>query len=91
MVKLGQTDLVQNVNVRLFLGTDMSTRWDRCARVRVKPQLGLTDYTNSVRPILVISKQRDGQTNSMGPTIYLGGTEIIATGNRVFASPSRRD
>src|SRR3954471_5156676 len=27
----------------------------QCARVRVKTQLGLTDYTNSVGPILVIS------------------------------------
>ena len=26
---LDQTDSVQNVNVRLFGGTDMSTRWDR--------------------------------------------------------------
>ena len=54
-MKLGQTDLVQNVNVRIFGGTDMSTWWDRCARVRVKPHLSLTDYTNSVGPILVIS------------------------------------
>ena len=29
IVKLGQIDLVQNVNVRIFGGTDMSTRWDR--------------------------------------------------------------
>ena len=27
----------------------------------------------------------------MGPTAYLGGTEIIAIGNREFASPSRWD
>ena len=27
----------------------------------------------------------------MGPIAYLGGTEIIAIGNREFASPSRRD
>ena len=59
--------------------------------VRVKPKLGLTDYTNSVRPILVISKQRVGQANSVGPTAYFGETEIIATGNREFASPSRWD
>ena len=29
ITKLGQTDLVQNVNVRIFGGTDMSTWWDR--------------------------------------------------------------
>ena len=29
ILKLDQTDLVQNVNVRIFGGTDMSTRWDR--------------------------------------------------------------
>ena len=55
-MKLGQTDLVHNVTVRHFGGTDMSTRWDRCVRVRVKPHLGLTDYTNSVGPIWVISE-----------------------------------
>ena len=27
----------------------------------------------------------------MGPIAYLGGTEIIATGNKEFASPSRWD
>ena len=27
----------------------------------------MTDYTNSVRPILVIVKQRVGQANSVGP------------------------
>ena len=27
----------------------------------------MTDYTNSVRPILVMDKQRVGQANSMGP------------------------
>ena len=27
--KLGQTDLVQNVNVGIFGGTGMSTQWDR--------------------------------------------------------------
>ena len=40
-MKLGETELVQNVNVRLFGGTDM--------------HLGKTDYTNSVRPSSVIS------------------------------------
>ena len=29
--------------------------------------LGRTDYTNSVGPILVIDKQRVGQANSVGP------------------------
>ena len=51
----------------------------------------MTDYTNLVEPILVISKQRVGQANSMGPIAYLGETEMIAVGNREFASPSRRD
>ena len=73
------------------MGPTRSTRWDRHARVRVKPQIGLTDYTNSVRLILVISKQRVGQANSVGPIAYLGGAEIIAIGNREFASPSRWD
>ena len=57
--------------------------------VRVKPHLGLTDYINSMRLILVMSKQRVGQANSVGPTTYIGETEIIAIGNREFASPSR--
>ena len=64
---------------------------DRCARVRVKPQLSLTDYTNLMWPILVIRKQRIGQANSVGPITYLGATEIIATNTREFASRSRWD
>ena len=71
------------------MGPIGSTRWDRCARVRVNPELGLTDYSNSVGPIWVISEQRVGQANSVGPIAYLGGTENIAIGNREFASPSR--
>ena len=80
----------------------------------LEPHLGLTDYTNSVGPILVIGKQRVGQANSVGPIrssrldrnvtkgkqrvciaisvgpiAYFGETEIIAIGNREFASPSR--
>ena len=70
------------------VGPIWSTRWDRCARVRVKPHLSLTDYTNSVGPILVI---RVGQANSVRPIAYLGETEIIATRTREFASPSRWD
>ena len=35
--------------------------------VRSKRNLGETDYTNSVRPILVIDKQRVGQANLVGP------------------------
>ena len=50
-MKLGRTDLVQNVNVS---------------------NLGGTDWNNSV-----------------GPIAHFGETEIIATGNREFASPSR--
>ena len=38
-----------------------------------------------------MSKQRAGQAKSMAPTAYVGKTEIIATGNREFASPSRWD
>ena len=73
------------------VGPTWSTRWDRCARVRVKRYLGWTDYTNSVGPIRVISKQRVGQANSVGPISYFGETEINAIGNREFASPSRWD
>ena len=69
-MKLGRTDLVHNVTVRVFGGTDMSTRWDRCARVRVKPQLGLTDYTNLVGPIWVISEIESWPSK-------LGGTNFI--------------
>ena len=36
-------------------------------RVRAESNLSLTDYTNSVGPILVIDKQRVGQANSVGP------------------------
>ena len=56
MVKLGQTDSGQNVSVRVFSGTDKVNSVGPIAGVRVKPQLGLTDYTNLVGPILVISK-----------------------------------
>ena len=73
------------------VGPTWSTRWDRCARVKAKPYLGLTNYINSVRPISVIRKQRVCQANSMGPIGYFGETEIIATGNTEFARPSRWD
>ena len=53
------------------VGPIWSTRWDRCARVRVKPQLGLTDYTNSVGPILVISKTESWSSK-------LGGTDSLS-------------
>ena len=43
---------------------------------------------NSVRPISAKSKQRVGQTNSVGPIAHFGETEIIATGNREIARPS---
>ena len=48
-MKLGQTDLVQNVNVRIFGGTDF-------IRVRASRNLGETDHMNSVRTISVIGK-----------------------------------
>ena len=67
MVKLDQTDLVQNVNVRHFGGTDNINSVSRCARVRAKPHISETDHMNSLRPISVISKQRLGQANSVGP------------------------
>ena len=90
-MKLGRTNLVQNVTLGFSVGPIWSTRWDQWARVRIKPHLDLTDYTNSVRSILLISKQRVGQANSVGPIAYLGGTENITIGNREFASPSRWD
>ena len=88
-MKLSKTDLVQNVNVRVFGGTDMinsvgpmcqgqgktSTRFDGLHKI------GETDFGNK--------QNRVGQANSMGPTAYLGETETIATCNREFASPSR--
>ena len=90
--KLGETEYTNSVRPIQFkmwtfgfsMGPIWSTQWDRCARVRVKPQLGLTDYTNSVRPILVMSITE-------GWSSKLGGTEIIATRNTEFASPSRWD
>ena len=48
------------MNVRVFGGTDLVNLVGPMCRVRVKPQLSLTDYSNSVIPILVISKQRTG-------------------------------
>ena len=73
------------------VGPIWSARWDRCARVRVKPQLELTDYTNSVRPILVISKT-ESWSSKLDETDYKSRWDrIIATCNREFASPSRWD
>ena len=73
------------------MGPTGTTRWDRCARARAKPHLGEADCLNSVRPISAKSKQRVGQANSVGPIAYLGGTKIIAIGNKEFASPSLCD
>ena len=53
--KLGRTDLVNLVTVRIFGGTDMQLGRTDMLRVRASRNLGETDYTNSVRPILVIS------------------------------------
>ena len=71
------------MNIRMFGGTDKINSVDRCARVRVKPQLGLTDYTNSVRPILVMSKTESWSSklggtdysNSVGPIWVISETE----------------
>ena len=52
MVKLGQTDSGQNMNVRLFGGTDV---------------LGLGHNVILVRLILVIATQGVGQANLVGP------------------------
>ena len=55
----------------------------------LEPHLGLTDYTNSVGPIWVISKT-ESWPSKLGETIaYFGETEITAIGNREIASPSR--
>ena len=42
-------------------------------------KLGETDF----------SKEHVGQANSVGPIAHFGETEIITTGNREFARPSR--
>ena len=99
ITKLGGTDSENSVRPIWFImwllgvsvGPTGSTRWDRCARVRVNPKLGLTDYSNSVGPIWVISETESWPSKLGGPIAYLGGTEIIAIGNREFASPSRWD
>src|SRR3989337_486125 len=73
------------------VGPTIPTRRDRCARVRVKPHLGEIDHMNSVRPISVISKQRLGQANSVGPIAHFGETKTLRKGNREFALPTRWD
>ena len=55
MVKLGRTDSAKLVTVRVFGGTDMQLGRTDMISVRSYHNLGETDYTNSVRPILVIS------------------------------------
>ena len=60
-------------------------------RVRAWRNLDETDYTNSVRPILVITKQRVGLANSVGPIRSFGWTETLQKGNREFALQSRWD
>ena len=54
-----------------------------------KPHLNEIDCVNSVKPVSAISKQKLGQANSVGPTAYLGETEITTIGNKKFAWPSR--
>ena len=90
--KLGETEWwnsVRPIQVKIWtlgfsVGPTQSSRWDRYARVRVKPQLGLNDYRNLAGPIWVISETESWPSK-------LGGTENIAIGNREFASPSRWD
>ena len=99
ITKLGGTDSTNSVKPIWFImwplgisvGPTGSTRWDRCARVRVNPKLGWTDYSNSVGPIWVMSEIESWPSKLGGPITYLDGTEIIAIGNREFASPSRWD
>jgi hypothetical protein len=59
------------------VGPTGTTRWDRCARARAKPHLGVTDCLNSVRPISATSKQRVGQANSVGPIAHFGETKML--------------
>ena len=61
------------------MGPTRSTQWDRCARVRVNPKLGLTDYSNSVGPIWVISE------TEIWPS-KLGGTDCISRWDRFALS-----
>ena len=67
MIKLGWTDSTNLVTVWIFGGTNMQLGRTDVIRVRAQRNLGETDYTNSVGPILVIDKQRVGQANSVGP------------------------
>ena len=46
---------------------------------------------NSARPISVISKQRLGQANSVGPIAHFGETEMLRKGNREFVLQTRWD
>ena len=65
--ELGETDSVQNVNVRILVGPTGRTRWDRCARAREKLHLGETDRIKSVRPISTIY-QTEGWSRKLGVT-----------------------
>ena len=97
--KLGGTEWLNSVRPTWFemwtlgisVGSTTSTRWDQCARVREKPHLGETDHMNSVRPISVISKQRLGQANSVGPIAHFGETKMLRKGNREFALQTQWD
>ena len=97
--QLGQTECINSVRLIQFkmwtlgfsMGPKWSTRWDRWARVRAKLDLSLSDYFNSVRPISVIRKQRDGQANSVGPIAPFGDTKTLRKRNREFALWTRWD
>ena len=49
--KLGRTDSANLVTVRIFGGTEMQLNRADLVRVMAYHNLGVTDYTNSVRPI----------------------------------------
>ena len=91
-MKLGRTDLVPNVTVRHFGGTDMinsvgpmcqgqgktSSRFDRLHK------LGGTDFGNKLTRELVRQTRWDRFA-------HLGETETLRRGNREFALQSRWD
>lgn len=59
------------------MGPTGTTQWDRCARARAKPHLGVANCVNSVRPISAKSKQRVGQAKLVGPIAHFGETEML--------------
>ena len=73
------------MTVRIFGGTDMQLGWTNMVRVRAQRNLGETDYTNSVRPILVISFP-ESWSGKLGLTDYqISGTDFDNKLTREFA------